>query len=28
LIEERGFTERLYDLYYRTPEELVAHGLS
>ncbi len=28
LIEERGFLERLYELYYKTPEELVKHGLS
>lgn len=28
LIEERGFTERLYNLYYMTPEELMIHGLS
>jgi Iap family predicted aminopeptidase len=27
LIEERGFTERLTNLYYKTPEELAKHGL-
>jgi len=28
LIAERGFTERLYNLYYMTPEELAKKGLS
>ena len=28
LIEEREFTERLYNLYYMTPEELAKKGLS
>jgi Iap family predicted aminopeptidase len=27
LIDDRGFTERLYNLYYKTPEELVREGL-
>jgi hypothetical protein len=27
LIEDRGFTERLFNLYYKTPEELAKHGL-
>ena len=27
LIDDRGFTERLYNLYYKTPEELAKHGL-
>ena len=27
LIDDRGFTERLYGLYYKTPEELAKHGL-
>lgn len=26
LINDRGFTERLYNLHYRTPEELAEHG--
>ena len=27
LIDERGYTERLYNLRYRTPEELAEHGV-
>jgi len=27
LIDERGYTERLYNLRYRTPEELAKHGV-
>lgn len=27
LIDDRDFTERLYGLYYKTPEELAKHGL-
>jgi len=28
LIDERGYTERLYNLYLKTPEELAKQGLS
>ena len=28
IIEERGFTERLFGLFKKTPEELAKHGLS
>ena len=28
IIEDRGFTERLYGLYKKTPEELAKHGIT